>query len=463
MGSECVKEKIHIYHTNDIHSHLENWPRIHHFLEERKAAHDADDEDVFIFDCGDFVDRWHPFTEGTKGKGSVGLLNEAGYTAVTIGNNEGMTLDHDSLAELYNGAQFDVVLANLFLPGGKRPDWALPRRIYTTSKGTKIGVTGVTAHYHRLYKLLDWELAEPVKELSRQIGMLKKEADVIIVLSHLGLEADRWIAENEPAVDLILGGHTHHVLPDGEIAGNAMLGAAGRHGDYVGYVEAEWEPGDLSSKAFNATLFETAYLPAPPDEARRMHEWRETGKKLLSTEIVFLPKPLKYSWDKWSELPAMLSEALYDWCGADCAIVNAGLFLSSLDEGPVTKYDMHNMLPHPINPCKVELSGRELWEVLYQAERTHLPKLQFQGLGFRGIMMGKFIYHHIDADMKSGAVKIGGRPLQPEKTYEVATLDMFTFGQFFPQIRDARVKTYFLPEFLRDVMERHLTRIYSCT
>ncbi|MFS0644476.1 bifunctional metallophosphatase/5'-nucleotidase [Siminovitchia sp. 179-K 8D1 HS] len=456
-----MKERVHIYHTNDIHSHLENWPRIHRFLKERKAAHEAEGEDVFVFDCGDFVDRWHPFTEGTKGKGNVRLLNEAGYTAVTIGNNEGMTLDHRSLDELYDDARFDVVLANLFLPEGNRPAWALPRRMYTTSKGAKIGVTGVTAHYHRLYNLLDWELGEPLQALSKQIDMLRHEADVIIVLSHLGLQADQWIAENEPAVDLILGGHTHHVLPSGEQAGEAILGAAGRYGEYVGYVSAEWEIGDVSTKTFQAALFETAYLAAPPDETEQMHEWREIGKKMLSAEVVSLPKPLTYSWDKRSELPAMLSEALYHWCGADCALVNSGLFLSRLDEGPVTKYDIHRMLPHPINPCKVELTGEELKEVLYQAERTHLPQLKFQGLGFRGVMMGKFIYHQIAADFQSDIIKIGGKPLDLEETYEIATLDMFTFGKFFPQIQHAKAKTYYLPEFLRDVMEWYLIRLYQ--
>ncbi|WP_339161932.1 bifunctional UDP-sugar hydrolase/5'-nucleotidase [Siminovitchia sp. FSL W7-1587] len=456
-----MKEKVHIYHTNDIHSHLENWPRINHFLVERREAHEADGEDVFIFDCGDFVDRWHPFTEGTKGKGNVTLINEAGYTAVTIGNNEGMTLDHRSLNELYSDAQFDIVLANLFLPEGKRPAWALPRQIYMTSRGTKIGVTGVTAYYHRLYKLLDWELTEPLHELSKQIELLRKEADVIIVLSHLGLQADRWIAENEPGVDLILGGHTHHVLPNGEPAGAALLGAAGRYGEYVGYVAAEWEIEDVSAKTFNATLFETAYLAAPPDETEQMHEWREIGKKLLSTEVVSLPNPLTYSWDKNSELPAMLAEALYHWCGADGALVNSGLFLAPLDEGQVTKYDIHQMLPHPINPCLVELDGGALREVLYQAEETQLPQLTFKGLGFRGVMMGKFVYHHIEADFQNNILQIGGKPLNLEETYKIATIDTFTFGKFFPQIQHAQMKTYYLPEFLRDVMEWHLIQLYK--
>ena len=33
-----MEEVIHIYHTNDLHSHFEHWPRIHHFLKERKKV-----------------------------------------------------------------------------------------------------------------------------------------------------------------------------------------------------------------------------------------------------------------------------------------------------------------------------------------------------------------------------------------------------------------------------------------
>ena len=60
----------------------------------------------YIFDIGDHVDRSHPFTEGTKGQGNIRLLNEAGYDAVTIGNNEGITMSKEALSSLYDGCQF---------------------------------------------------------------------------------------------------------------------------------------------------------------------------------------------------------------------------------------------------------------------------------------------------------------------------------------------------------------------
>ncbi|WP_442857517.1 hypothetical protein, partial [Bacillus sp. mrc49] len=34
-----MSEIIHLYHTNDLHSHFENWPRIEKFLKERRELH----------------------------------------------------------------------------------------------------------------------------------------------------------------------------------------------------------------------------------------------------------------------------------------------------------------------------------------------------------------------------------------------------------------------------------------
>ena len=111
-------EVIHIYHTNDLHSHFEHWPRIHHFLHERKKWHEQAGEDFLLFDLGDHADRSHPLTEATQGNANVELLNKAGYHAVTIGNNEGITFPYEDLDHLYDHRQFEVLLANLYYEDG---------------------------------------------------------------------------------------------------------------------------------------------------------------------------------------------------------------------------------------------------------------------------------------------------------------------------------------------------------
>ena len=122
-------------------------------------------EACYIFDIGDHVDRSHPFTEGTKGQGNIRLLNEAGYDAVTIGNNEGITMSKEALSSLYTDAEFDVIVCNLFEQDGSRPEWALPYTIYVTEQGTRIGVIGATAEYTTFYTKLGWQVTSPREEL----------------------------------------------------------------------------------------------------------------------------------------------------------------------------------------------------------------------------------------------------------------------------------------------------------
>ncbi|MFZ2425638.1 MAG: metallophosphoesterase, partial [Trichococcus flocculiformis] len=125
-------KKLHIYHINDLHSHFENWPKIRRFLLEKKAFHEMNGEEVLLFDIGDACDRVHPLTEATNGKANIELLNQVPFDAVTIGNNEGIGNDKRQLDELYDDAEFPVVLANLYDPETDAlPTWAQPYLIKT--------------------------------------------------------------------------------------------------------------------------------------------------------------------------------------------------------------------------------------------------------------------------------------------------------------------------------------------
>ena len=112
-----MEEIIHIYHTNDLHSHLEHWPSIHALLAERRRWHEESGDEVLIFDIGDHMDRWHPLSDATRGKANCRLLNDAGYDAATIGNNEGITLPFEDLDSMYTERKFDMLVANLYKIG----------------------------------------------------------------------------------------------------------------------------------------------------------------------------------------------------------------------------------------------------------------------------------------------------------------------------------------------------------
>lgn len=443
-------ETIHIYHTNDLHSHFEHWPRIHQWLSKHKKWYQEAGDEVFLFDIGDFADRWHPLTEGTMGKANTQLLNDCGYTAVTIGNNEGINLAYGDLDHLYDQAAFDVVVANLYKDDSTYPAWLKPYQIYRTGQGTKVGVIGLTAYFAHLYQLLGWQLTEPFAELRKWIKQLAGEADVIILLSHLGIHDDEKIAEEFPEIDVILGGHTHHILQQGKKVKNTLLGAAGKYGNYVGHMVLLV---DRLKKVVHkkAYLYDINELPHAPDEQNEIEALYQEGKALLSQKVTDLPAPFESDPFRETALARLLCQTLREWCEADCAFINAGLLLGSLS-GEVTEYDLLSICPHPINPCRVELTGTELKEVLRQTKDPDWPHKQIFGFGFRGTVMGIFIYDGVEFK-KNQPILINGEELNPDKNYTLAIPDMFTFGRFFSEIYRSKHKKYYLPEFLRDLLK----------
>ena len=129
---------------------------------------------------------------------------------------------------------------------------------------------------------------------------------------------------------------------------------------------------------------------------------------------------------------------------------NAGIFLGSLEKGWVTKEDLHSLLPHPINLCVITLDGSELIEIYELSLNEEWPQIEIKGLGFRGTLMGAMIHERLYKN-RHGQLFAGNREVVPGETYTLATLDMFTFGFFFPSLKHAE-KEYYMPELIRDVL-----------
>jgi 5'-nucleotidase len=463
-----LKRAIYIYHTNDIHSHFENWPKMVWFLKQQRKIHQQRNETMLLFDIGDFVDRFHPITEATKGKANVELLNELNYDAVTIGNNEGITLSYEDLNELYEKARFPVLVANLYKKSGERPKWAQPYCIIELSNTFKIGVIGLTIHFTKFYELLGWTIENPFDVLKEVLKELKPQVDFIILLSHLGIHEDEQIAEMFTDIDVILGAHTHHLLPEGKYIRHTLLCGAGKYGEYIGVVKLEIDEQENEIKK-EASVIKTAELQECQEAKQKLDCLFRESEKILDETVVELTEDLELDWFAPSRFPQLLAEALKEWCDGDIGMVNAGILLEPLYKGIVTKKDLHRICPHPINPCKVYLRGDELKEVILQAATERMKTLQIKGLGFRGKIMGQMVYEgvQVETEMMSDGLEhiqhifINGEPIDLEKTYAIATIDMFTFGNLYPEIRRAERKEYYMPEFLRDVIAWKLTNLYK--
>ncbi len=148
-------------------------------------------------------------------------------------------------------------------------------------------------------------------------------------------------------------------------------------------------------------------------------------------------------------------------------MLNAGVLLEPFSEGAVTRGDIHKICPHPINPCKVTLTGSELLEVIRQAHTKRFMELKLKGFGFRGEVLGRMVFSGVEVEAEKDQegnehlreVRFQGEPIDHNRTYTVATADTFTFGRLLPEISHSSDKHYFMPELLRDLLSSTLQRL----
>ncbi|KRL03987.1 bifunctional metallophosphatase/5'-nucleotidase [Liquorilactobacillus oeni] len=455
-----MREKVTILHTNDVHSHFENWPKIRRFLmsEKKKSVNGT----VLTFDIGDIMDRVHPLSEATDGLSNISLMNKIGYDAATIGNNEGIGNSHMQLSRMYEKANFTLVLDNIVdLKTKKRPSWAHQQKVITTPQGTKVGVLGCTAPFPATYAMNNWK-AEPVDEvLPSLIKKLRPQVDILVLLSHLGIDTDRALAKKYPELDVILGGHTHHLLEHGEKIGKTLLCAAGKWGKYIGKVTLILDNGKIIDS--EAAVAKTELLPEAQGDLAEIESYQKRGEDLLGKRVVAeLPHDFAGSWISGSPLMDITLKALEQVTHTQAAILNGGLFLGDLHQGKLTRENLHSILPHPMRVVNVRLNGYNLWRLIREMEknRNHLRNAFVKGNGFRGKIFGEIMYDGIEYDSFTKSVTWHNQILDPGKDYQIATVDNFIYCPFFPTLEIAGHPHYLADHFLRDIVGDYFAAKY---
>lgn len=418
-------------------------------------------EPYLLFDIGDHADRFNFVTEATLGQANIQLMNQIGYHNVTIGNNEGITFSKEQLNNLYKDASFKVLVNNLHCDG-QRPEWLKPYHIHHCGD-IKVGVIGTTIDFSTFYEQLGWKIDDPVQAVYHNVNEIRDQVDFIVVLSHIGFSSDQRMANNVPGIDLILGAHTHHVLLEGYKVKNTWIHQVGKFGQYVGHATIERDKRNLFSVKLNG--YDVQNEKPHAATLQLIQDLEQQAARMLDDQVTVLDQPAEIDWHNESTLGNILAESLKDWCQASVSIVNAGQMLDSLPSGIVTLGDIHRICPHPINPCKLILSGQEIWDILQRSLEESMQLKEIKGFGFRGKLLGMLnidgleaMYHVVNEQKRIVQVNIGGMPLSMEEKYDVATIDMFTFGKIIPEIAEKTDVQFYLPEFLREVIAKRLAK-----
>lgn len=455
--------KLVLLHTSDIHSVFRSMPRIAGIVAELRRRHGSDS--VLAVDCGDHLDRMSLLTEGSGGTAHIQVLEATGYDLLTLGNNEGLTLPKRQVERLYGeGTAFRVICSNLLdAETGWPPSWMLPH-VMLKRNGIRLGFIGATARYPVFYRLLGWEVADPFEAVKREAEALREKADALILLSHLGLDADKRIAEEIPGIHVILGGHTHHVLKEPLLHGSTYLFGCGMAGAFAGEAELYFDRASGRFLRAEGRLHPTEGAPEEPRMKALIESISVKSGQAMGRPAARLAEPLPADWERDSPFGNLLAAGIRKWTGAEIGLINSGQILQSLLPGEVTKGMLLELCPSPVNPCLIRIKGEALLRALEQSLDEAYVRKPIYGFGFRGKMLGGLCADGLEAswdpDLPPGSRLTGawmqGRPLDPDREYSVGTADMFTFGIGYLSLKEGRAPDYFLPEFLRDVLEREL-------
>ena len=231
-----MSDVIPIFHLADLHGHLEKVPKLATVLERERQRVSRS----LFFDCGDtFGDN--AICRSSGGAITIELMNLLEVDGWVPGNHELNAYGPAVLEARSRDAHFPFIAANVSDAKSGRTFPCMKDSLLKRVGGVTFGVIGLTRDYTGWEELDGVRFANEVESTRQEIEDMQDQADIVLVLSHLGFEADCQLAKEVPDIDVILGGHSHTVLPQGKLVNGVLLCHSGCDGAHLGRV-------DISSK-----------------------------------------------------------------------------------------------------------------------------------------------------------------------------------------------------------------------
>jgi 2',3'-cyclic-nucleotide 2'-phosphodiesterase (5'-nucleotidase family) len=372
-----------------------------------------------------------------KGEAEMRALSLAGMDAAVIGNHE-FDLGSQNLYEQISAhAGFDLLAANYIFEDPINPDQpslrdvCQPYQIYDVG-GLKVGVIGM-ANYSSMTGIFEGGNSLGIRPIAQDavvrqyVALLRPVVDVLVLVSHLGLDEDEGLAasevqdENEAlpldGVDLIMGGHLHIVtnppklLPHGD-GTQTVLVHSGAFAKYVGRLDVVVRVGadnadpDRRSR-ITAFTYDNIPVDAQVAEDRDVTELLWPYSVAINREIdldgVFAftntladTKIVRNDLSGGdSQLGNLVARSMQTRPGveAEFALTNSLGIRADFEQGPLTVEQMFNVFPFENTITVMYLSGAEIQETLdfvarKSADRGCRTQAQVAGIWFDMVCRG---------------------------------------------------------------------------
>lgn len=477
--------KITILHTNDHHGHFWRSEYGEYGLAAQKTLVDgirkevaAEGGSVLLLSGGD-INTGVPESDLQDAEPDFRGMNLVGYDAMAVGNHE-FDNPMSVLRQQEKWAKFPFLSANIYQKStGERlfKPWAIFKR-----QDLKIAVLGLTtddtARIGNPENFTDIEFRKPAEEAKLVIQELQmnEKPDFIIAATHMGhydngnhgsnAPGDVEMARSLPAgaLAMIVGGHSQDpvcmaaenkkqvdYVPGTPCAPDKQNGIwivqAHEWGKYVGRADFEFRNGELKLVHYqlipvnlkkkvtydNGQSERVLYTPQIPESAQMLSllsPFQNKGKAQLGVKIGTVNGHLEGDRSKvrfvQTNLARVILAAQMARTGADFAVMSGGGIRDSIEAGDITYKSVLKVQPFGNVVVYADMTGKEVTDYLTavaQKKPDSGAYPQFANVSF------------VAKDGKLTDLKIKGEPIDPAKTYRLATLSFnASGGDGYPQI-----------------------------
>jgi 2',3'-cyclic-nucleotide 2'-phosphodiesterase (5'-nucleotidase family) len=423
--------RLTLLHTNDIHGRVEGLARIATLVERIRSE---TPHRVIYVDAGDVEETTSRLSNLTKGVAMHRLLSAAGCEVAAVGNASWLRYGPQVLPLQARAARYPFLLANLEPVEG----------VQSTVLVEGVGFVGVTDPFRSfLDSGVDFGLAaiDEVEAVRRGADELRaRGAELVVCLSHLGYRRadgltethtiDPELAEQvQGEVDVIVGAHSHDLLPEGERIGSVTIAQAGSHASHVGRIDV------LDGEVRAAVIEVTEDIPQHARVVATAAEAEADLDASLDEVIADLRAPLDAQW---------IAEMLRARMGAEIGLATSAAVLDRpLPTGPLRRGDLWEACHSTANPAVVELSGAQLAHMLERGNDPSFQRTTNQPL--RGRPRGPL---HV----------AGATSIDRDRTYTVAATDfeLERYGDLIGEDWRLEIR-YEFPTIIREAVEEHLS------
>jgi S-sulfosulfanyl-L-cysteine sulfohydrolase len=300
--------------------------------------------------------------------------------------------------------------------------------------GVPVGIIGQAFPYTPIanprYLVADWEFGIQDQNMQKMVDEARaKGAQVVVVLSHNGMDVDFKMASRVTGIDAILGGHTHDGMPVASLVANkggkTIVTNAGSNGKFLGVLDFDVKNGKPADFRYRLLPVFANMLPADAQMDALITRIRAPYEAKLAERLAVTEGTLYRRGNFNGSGDQLLIDALMDVQGAEIAFSPGFRWGTSLLAGQdITREWLMDMTATTYSYATVStMSGEMLKTVLEDvADNLFNPDPYYQQGGDMVRVGG--LQYTINPTATMGRriedMRLAGKPIEASRNYKVA-------------------------------------------